>query len=751
MHSTTVDSDSSIIIISDTFDITSATASNASPTFSVIGEEVTFSFLALENISKLKSFSYDALGVTDTRYLTTTYRLSRNNSSWTPWMILDSTFSNYPPLDPKDLLYVDIKFTRSGTNTVGVIKLIEYEIQGLLDLPVADGESTIKLEPGAKITIKSPFVYKVFKITDIELIAKGATASLDMKYRFSQDVGKLWSQWEPLTKENISTVRINPIRFFLIEYLLENKSSSTIYIYDLNLIGDFQNVSQDYFKTNLLGIRECCQSQMIADSNNGTNAGNVGSDGTINYNTSGQLTGPNSCSVNIFAPLTDEEKSKLFNPYQQDQALELLNKISNDTTAVFGHKVDYFATNPDKKGIDYTFHEYQLYNYDCYGVMNVSVDNNQFPDSQIAMNQFDLALFDSFEVHITKQDFKQVFGPHRRPAKEDFMWFCDLNRMFIVEHAQAYKNFNNASVYYKIFLKKWNQKANVIPGDKSIADKVRQLAKNSTIDELFGIENDQDKESIANKDQFKTLTKDPIRLEYFVNIEKELIENSVNIISKSHYDMSSVDYQSDAIVYRSMDNVIKISDNISYTSWFSINNYTANEIFNLITHYDIVNNLGYQIDLQADVFKFKLNDDLYEWGLNGATFSTAQLEEEVWYCYLINVDQRQRKINQYLYKRNVEDESEASSLPDTKLKLLFSVEMDMNPVAFEFENIPMKVTGSDMKLTNIRIFTDIIPVTEHNKILNQAIIRDSQYLVFADNANTRLTLPNYPLNDGSNF
>lgn len=752
MQNTIINTDLGIIQISDQFDVTSSTASNASPTFSTIGQELTFSFVALQNISKLTKFNYDALGITDARYLKTTYRLSRDSNAWTPWMDLDSTFSNYPPLNPMDPLFLDIKFTRAGSNAIGVIKLIEYFIEGNLEQDIADGESTIQLAPGAKVTVKPPFVYKVFSLDDIEVIAKGNTASLSIKYRFSQsEIAKDWTQWEPFTKENISTARINPIRFFFIEYLVENTGSSTINVYDINLIGDFQNVSQDYFKTNLLGIRECCKSQMVADSNNGSNAGNATADGEINYNTSGMLTGPNSCATNIFNPLTDEDKSKLFNPYQQNAALNLLNKISNDTTALFGHKVKYFMTNPDKKGIDHTFHEYQLLNYDCDAEMNVSVDNNQFPDSQIAMNQFDLSLFESFEVHITKQDFKLAFGPHKRPAKEDFLWFCDLSRMFIVEHSQAFKNFNNASIYYKIFLKKYVQKANVQAGNQAIADKVKQLTKNSTIDELFGIENAQDKAAVANKDQFKTLTKDPIRLDFSVKIEKELIENSTNIISKSNYDMSSVTYQSDAILYRNFDNKIKVSDNLAYTAWFSINNYTVNEVFNFINYYDIVNNIGYKINLEADVFNFTINGTTYSWGLGGATYSSNKLNEDTWYCYLINVDQRQRKIHQYLYKRNVDDEIDAPSLSDTKLRLLYSTEMDMSIVEFELENIPLKITGSDMKLTNIRLFSDIIPESEHTKILNQAIIRDSQYLILGDNANTRITLNNYPLSDGDTF
>ena len=51
-----------------------------------------------------------------------------------------------------------------------------------------------------------------------------------------------------------------------------------------------------------------------------------------------------------------------------------------------------------------------------------------------------------------------------------------------------------------------------------------------------------------------------------------------------------------------------------------------------------------------------------------------------------------------------------------------------------------------MKGTNIRLFNEIIPVDMHNKILNMSIIGDdSKHLIFADNANSRLFLPKFPL------
>jgi hypothetical protein len=103
-------------------------------------------------------------------------------------------------------------------------------------------------------------------------------------------------------------------------------------------------------------------------------------------------------------------------------------------------------------------------------------------------------------------------------------------------------------------------------------------------------------------------------------------------------------------------------------------------------------------------------------------------------------------MSQYIYKRNVELEEDAVRLSSTVLKKVHSNEQTIEPVDYQLEGIDPVILGSDMKLTNVRLFLDIIPEDTHNKILNQYVIReDSKYLVFADNANTRITLPNFPL------
>jgi len=743
--------DLGIISIVENYDlIVESLHPNAAPILGTIGQELVVSFIQLKKVEKFTKFSYESIGTSNDRYLETYYRVSRNGNSWTNYLPLNSEIDNFPPFSPLDSMYIDIKFVRVGNKEDGEIRLKSYNLSGELLQDINDGD--VRISSGGEYIIEPPYIFKVFRIDDIEIISPSTLTDVDIDWRFSQDNSRTWSNWEPLSKENISTKRINPIRFFQIQYLVKNNSQSSVKIQDINLIGDFQNVSLDYQKTNLYGIRDCCQSNILGSSN-----GVVDANGNLISNTTGVLDSQSCTTGNILKPLTAEDKSKLYNPYQQNQAINLLNKLSNDSMEVFGWRVKYFVTDPDGKGIDYSLHEFQLYNIVCEEEIKVAVESNQFPDNQIQMNQFDLNLFESFEIHVTKQSFKESFGVQRRPSKEDLVYFCDINRLFIVEHAQQFRNFNNAAVYYKVVLKKYNKSSNVKSGTKAIEDRLKELTKNTTIDELFGVENKQDKESIANKPQQQTLTREPIRLEYKSSIIKELIENSTTIVSKQHYDFSSLLYSNFAaitqpvvaVTYKSLNTNLKVSDNLSYFMWFNINNYIADESYNFYDNYDPNNNIGWKINLKNDNVSLNINTDTYTFSFSGSTNSVSDLYENIWYCYLVNLDQRDRKITQYIYKRDVEYDAEEESrfLASTKLQLVYSNQQDLTPSQFELIGVDAKIYASDMKMTNIRLFSDVIPQSEQNKILNQYIIADdSKYLIFADNANIRLILPNFPLN-----
>ena len=736
------------IQIFDKFDIGVATGDyNATPIFTSIGSEYVLSFIDLEKVKSFVKFQYDTLGMTSNRFLNNFYRISRDNKSWSEWLPLNKDIDNFPVIDSKDKLYLDIKWVRAGNSDIGTIRLLEYAIDGNLERDLVEDGSVIQLPSGKSIIMKAPFIYKVFSISDIEIISGSDISNVSIKYRYSQDNERTWSSWELLTKENITTAKVNPIRFFQIEYSIENKSNFSISIQDINIIGDVQNVSKDYFKSNLMGIRECCKSNMAGytDANGNWVAGTGANSGSI-----GSGIGGSSCATDSGLPkMTNDEKANLYNPYQQNTAMDLLNKLSTDAQQVFGHETIYFCTDPDKKGQDHTMHEYQLFNVVCEGNIKVSVDGNAFPDSQIVMNQFDLNLFEQMEVHITKQAFKEIFGPQRRPSKEDFLYFCNLNRMYQVDHAQQFRNFNNAAVYYKLHLKKYSQKANVRAGNADIADTLKNLTKNTTLDELMGIEMSQDKASVANKDQFKPLSKDPIRLEYKAEIDKELIENSTTIISKSNYDMSTVNYRTPGVSYKNLDAYLKVSDNIGFYVWFKLQNYIQGELYNFFNYYDDTNSLGWKADLIDDDIVVKTNSLEYKYSLKGnPTNDVIALDEDVWYCYVLNIDQRNREMTQWIYKRDIEDEDDGANSSSTILENVYKGVLPIEPFEYIIEGEYCNILGSDMKVTNIRLFKENIPENYHNKILNQYIIRDdSKHMVFADNANTRIYLPNFPYNE----
>ena len=717
---------------------TSPTQSDYPPHFYSINDQYAISLVSLEGIGSLKTFTYSATGSLDTRFLATQYRLSRDGNRWTNFMDLNSNIDNGPALDPKSDLWIDLRWTRSGTSTTGDIRLLGFELDAEIDRGEIDGDSQFILGTGSSQIVKPPYVYKVFKITDMEVL--GTWSSVDIKYRFSQDNSRTWTQWEPFTKENITTVRINPIRFFQIEYLVTNNGSSKTSIYDINLIGDFQNVTQGSRGQNLYGIRECCKSNILS--------GTLDSSGNlVPFGGSTNMLNGQACPDNVFKPLTDDQKAALFNPYQQASATNLLNKLSNDAQSITGLKVQYFATDPDRKGIDYTIHEYQLLNIVCEGELKVSVEGNNFPDNQIVMNQFDLNLFETMEVHITKDQFKTVFGEQRRPSKMDFLYLCDISRMFQVEHAQQFRQFNNNSIYYKLILKKYNQSANIIAATPEIETSVNTLTKNTTIDELFGVENILDKKSTANKPQTRTTTREPIRLEYNARVNKELIENSTTIISKSNYDMSSVDFGTTAVMYKNMNQKLLVSDNLSFNCWFSIYNYVQDDVFNFYSNYDESTKSGIKINLINDNVYLHLNTDTYTFSFTGATNSTQDLEENTWYALLINIDQRQGLLSQYIYKRDVSNELQAAMINTTILQQLYTATQSIGLHEFELEDgMYPSILGSDMKLTNIRLFTDVIPEDYQSKLLNTYLLgTETKTLIFSDNANQHLSLQYFPL------
>lgn len=700
----------------------------SSYTFSATQSQ-TFEIQGLSGVEKIATFTYSTLSDSQWRYFDVEYRISDSTTSWGEWLPLGQKPTNFPDWDSSIDLNIQVRFTRTGESVSYVLYLDGFSLKFAIQRKVTgDSTSTLLNASNSQIIVKPSDIYKVFKLDHYETITSGDSENLSIKWRWSQDYGKTTTGWEPLNRDNIKTAKINPIRFFQVEYLLDYSGTDTVTLWDINLIGDFQNVTEDSKKTNLIALRQdctCLKLELVG-----------GEPATTNQLQSEMLN--KTCSSSGLYKLTDQDKEKLYQPYQLNPLLELWKKLSTDSNQVFGHEIYYFLTDPDKNGIDFTFHEYQLYNYVCDGLIKVSVEGNKFPDDTMQINQFDLSLFDSFEISIVKEDFKRIFGVEKRPAKEDFIWFCELNKMFLVEHVREVRQVNNAAVFWKVMLKKYSQAANVTALNQELQDKVSQLTKNSTIDELFGKDLELDKKSGSNRPEQKTLSQDPVRIEVKSKIESELIHNSTFIISKSHYQMRTIPPGTDAVVYNNMDNVFTRGQNLSFFAWFSFNTLSSATFSNLFTYYNDSQDQGIRIDVRSNTSRVTLNGLTHNLAFSGMATNT-------WYCYLVNLDQRLGKIDQWLYKRDVDVEGDAQGLTSISLRKLFYSSQDTTSQFIEIEQDRAKVIASDIKLTNLRLFSDIIPEQDHSTLLTLAKVgNDARYLIFADNANMRLTLPYRP-------
>ena len=96
-------------------DVYAATASGLTDSYPLFDGIINSHSIYINNVSgveKLKTFNYNSTGETSTRYLTTTYRISRDGVKWTTYLPLNKSIDNFPAWSGDYKFYIEIKFTR---------------------------------------------------------------------------------------------------------------------------------------------------------------------------------------------------------------------------------------------------------------------------------------------------------------------------------------------------------------------------------------------------------------------------------------------------------------------------------------------------------------------------------------------------------------------------------------------------------------------------------------------------------------
>jgi len=774
----------------------------------------TFQIIPTKSITSITNFSDVVRGETDEHYFKRMFSYSNEKTGVTHTGI---TYTDEMPITgitreycPENLLYMNLYYFRidnkivTPTTTLSINSIV---IEGTYDLELTDEIIDI---PDQGYILEPKNIYKVFKLSGFEIYGVN-TNNLVIKYRFTQDGGRSYTTWEELTAENISTKKLNPVRFAQVQYhisKIDNAISSKVY--DIILLGDFQNINNYYLKTNRYGVREDCaekftqwsRSTNADDPNGGSNiclsgltrydAGNP-----YNYNRD-FFTAGLSCYLtgNVIGALeaennTDVAVSGNYDPYSQGEKIsDWYNFLANGTNKILGWPIDYHLTDPDGNGIDRYLHEYQLFNIVDVQKIKIIVPENEFPDNQVQINEFMLDMMDTFQIIILKDEFHKAFGIEKRPAQKDIIFFCQANRFYRVKHAQVKRDIMYMGHYYNVVLEKYEKLANEQNLSEASNNLIEPLTRNNTIDELFGFENKEEENKIISE-QFKPTTHEVYRVD--INNSLEILNKNIynglkgTKIADNYYNLSSLPVNTSAVTYTKTDNILKVSDNRAFNLWFNFNNkYNPDKIIteevyqsyyiNDATNYEFFNNFdstkekGYKLSYYNKQLILNINEFNYNLDVSG-------MSTNIWYGLTVNVDNRQRKISIDLFKRNysynikmftpnyqsvtINSENQTgityytsngyrpvknteinATLEDTNLVNLGSIEFEGVPLnSFEI-NKTITLMSSDIKLTNLRILTDVIPDESKSNLLIQRIIQDADKLLLADNASRELYTAN---------
>lgn len=620
-------------------------------------------------------------------------------------------------------------------------------IETMQNIPVVDGtvEPLLCLKGvGDQVIFKPNIILKAFKIDSYCLVTDGLEGTnccgecLDIKFRYSTTTRYWESQWLPLTQPNLRCIRTSPLKFFYIEFLFTqtcDNGGKPICITDLLINGEYQNISNDNEQLNRFGLRPDCN---YALDTNGT------TDNVYNgENIPAEWKDDDVCQVN-----------NLFNPYDMNLTNTLNEKLANDITTIFGHTVEYYKVEANNAGVDTVLHEYQTYDTVQKECIKIMLPDNVFPEDQVGFNMFDLALFDSFTIHITRKEFHSKFGIGVRPGHKDYLYFCVLNKWFEVEHAQSFKEYNNMSIYYKVTLTKKSDDKNI--DNRSFESEFNGLIKNNSLDNLFQKIVEEDEDKVVNKQIQENLTEsvaenvqlkyddnviiegnvtdykkpDPINLSiYAVNKEYDLMNGST-IISRNYYDFTNRT-NNNAIIYQRLDNMIEECQDRSFMVWFNIRQYVTGQVYNMIHNYNNITKSGYKIDFIDGRFEIVWFGQFFDIDVSIAL--------NKWYSILVNFNQKQGKLEFYLYTRT--DDGVCTT---DVLELLKESVMDLLPSSYDGDLV-LSVKGSPMNWTNMRIFNEIIPKSKINLTLNQYIIKHTELLIIADNALPIVIAPHWKL------
>jgi hypothetical protein len=426
----------------------------------------------------------------------------------------------------------------------------------------------------------------------------------------------------------------------------------------------------------------------------------------------------------------------LYDPYKLKKPAAIYRQLSDMSTQIWGHTVKYFRVEPDQRSRDVILMEYSLYNVVEQGEFKVMVPDNEMPTQQLSYDVFGIG-FEDFEVHITKTQFQAAFGTGPSPRVRDYLYFPLINRMYEVNAVSFADEFNLNLTYWKVMLKKFENRVSSIHTDSAIEQELDDLTVG--IDEIFGEEIQEEYTKITKPEQYQTVYREVsdgtrVRMHDRLDIIDGEVRNRWTVIAKNYYKMDSIlDQGVSALVYKQASE-LAVNKNLAFTAWFRPR-FVANEEHILVDAWQ--NGEGLQIILTKNATKVRINGDLH------TLDNQVALTNDTWYGLVFNLNNAFSEISVHLYKLDPNSNKTISNSNADTLTLFNSeVKSFANQYGWSI-NKGWTLMPAKMDVTNIRLFKKTIGQDQHLNILQQFIVRDNNLAYIIDNAVPSIGLRKY--------
>ena len=353
------------------------------------------------------------------------------------------------------------------------------------------------------------------------------------EFRYSSD-GILWSDYKKLTDDNLLNVNIYDGKIY-IQYRFTQIGEGNLSINSISLDVDYLDNIESV-------IPECF---WISTFDN-----------------------------NVQNLVYNNDSNKLFDPYNLGYGVQIYKQLSAMISNMFGFCVLYFKTEANARTRDVVLKEYSIEKVVAKDNVKILIPDNQFPTRELQYNSMMLDMPVQFEVHVVKSDFQKAFGKDSRPNPHDYLFFANyVNKMYMIDSVSEPDDYFGYTIsYWKVSLVPYQEFSSVQFENDNLLEDTESLIFSAegkfgeeVADEFADVRKDNQLNDMGDFGEGQDFLREC--LEPNLRINTENIYNKWTVVSKQHYNLSTIERGNKVVRYRYNDGFSN-NDERMFTFWF---------------------------------------------------------------------------------------------------------------------------------------------------------------------------------------